>query len=187
MRMLIMGPPGAGKGTQATGLAERVGGAHISTGDIFRANIAGGTELGQLAQSYSDAGKYVPDEVTNAMVKDRLAQDDAQAGFVLDGYPRTPNQVETLDGILAELGSELDAVLVLTVDHEELIGRLLKRAETSGRPDDTEAVIRERQETYIAETAPLLPVYRERGLLREVDGMGSIDEVEARINAALGL
>ncbi len=182
-----MGPPGAGKGTQATGLAARIGGAHVSTGDIFRANVAGGTELGQLAQSYMDAGKYVPDEVTNAMVKDRLAQDDASTGFVLDGYPRTPDQVETLDAILADLGAPLDAVLVLTVDHEELIGRLLKRAETSGRADDTEDVIRERQEVYIAETAPLLPVYRERGLLREVDGVGSIDEVEARINAALGL
>jgi len=185
--MLIMGPPGAGKGTQATGLAERIGGAHISTGDIFRANVSQGTELGKLAQSYMDAGHYVPDEVTNAMVRDRLSQDDAKPGCVLDGYPRTPDQVETLDAILADLDAPLDAVLVLTVDHEELIGRLLKRAETSGRADDTEDVIRERQEVYIAETAPLLPVYRERGLLREVDGVGSIEQVEARINAALGL
>ncbi|HWV27951.1 MAG TPA: adenylate kinase [Aeromicrobium sp.] len=187
MRLLIMGPPGAGKGTQAVGLAQRIGGAHISTGDIFRANVSQGTELGVLAKQYMDAGKYVPDEVTNAMVKDRLAQDDARDAFVLDGYPRTLDQVETLDAILADLGSQLDAVVVLTVDHEELIARLLKRAETSGRSDDTEEVIRERQDVYVAETEPLLPVYRDRGLLREVDGMGSIDEVSARIDAALGL
>ncbi|MFT4188723.1 MAG: adenylate kinase [Aeromicrobium sp.] len=185
-RLLIMGPPGAGKGTQAVGLASLIGGAHISTGDIFRANVAEGTPLGVKAKEYMDAGQYVPDEVTNAMVRDRLADDDAQS-FVLDGYPRTLDQVATLDGILAELGASLDAVLVLTVDHEELIARLLKRAETSGRSDDTEEVIRGRQEVYIAETAPLLPVYRERGLLREVDGMGSIEEVTARINEALGL
>jgi len=187
MRLLIMGPPGAGKGTQAVGLAQRIGGAHISTGDIFRANVSQGTELGVLAKQYMDAGKYVPDEVTNAMVKDRLAQGDARDAFVLDGYPRTLDQVETLDAILADLGSQLDAVVVLTVDHEELIARLLKRAETSGRSDDTEEVIRERQDVYVAETEPLLPVYRDRGLLREVDGMGSIDEVSARIDAVLGL
>ena len=145
------------------------------------------TELGRTAQRYMDAGEYVPDEVTNAMVKDRLAQDDARQAFVLDGYPRTLEQVSTLDGILADLDSPLDHVLVLTVDHEELIARLLKRAETSGRADDTEDVIRHRQEVYVAETAPLLPVYRERGLLREVDGMGTVDEVESRIDAALGL
>lgn len=182
-----MGPPGAGKGTQATTLAERLGAAHISTGDIFRANVKDQTELGRTAQRYMDAGEYVPDEVTNAMVKDRLAQDDAQRGFILDGYPRTPEQVSTLDAILAELGLTLDHVLVLTVDHEELIGRLLKRAETSGRADDTEDVIRHRQEVYVAETAPLLSIYRERGLLREVDGMGSVEDVAARIDAALGV
>ena len=185
MRLLIMGPPGAGKGTQAATLAQRTGAAHISTGDIFRANIQEGTELGLLAKRYADAGEYVPDEVTNAMVRDRLAQDDAREGFILDGYPRTLDQVETLDAILADLDSRLDHVLVLTVDHEELVGRLLKRAETSGRADDSEEVIRHRQEVYIAETAPLLPAYRERGLLREVDGMGAPDEVEARIDAAL--
>ncbi|MFT4298316.1 MAG: adenylate kinase [Aeromicrobium sp.] len=185
-KLLLMGPPGAGKGTQAVGLAERIGGVHISTGDIFRANVAEGTPLGVKAKRYMDAGQYVPDEVTNAMVRDRLAHDDAQS-FVLDGYPRTLDQVETLDGILADLGTELDAVVVLTVDHEELIARLLKRAETSGRSDDTEEVIRGRQDVYVAETAPLLPVYRERGLLREVDGVGSIGEVAARINDAIGL
>ncbi len=186
-RLLIMGPPGAGKGTQAESLARRIGGAHVSTGDIFRANVSQQTELGQAAQRYMDAGEYVPDEITNAMVKDRLAQDDARESFILDGYPRTPDQVETLDAILAELGQDLDHVLVLVVDHEELIARLLKRAESSGRSDDTEDVIRHRQEVYVAETAPLLPIFRERGLLREVDGMGSVDEVAARIDDALGL
>jgi adenylate kinase len=185
MRLLIMGPPGAGKGTQAVGLAERIGGAHISTGDIFRANVRDQTELGQTAQRYMDAGEYVPDEVTNAMVKDRLAQDDAKEAFILDGYPRTVDQVAKLDTILAELGQRLDGVIELVVDPEELIQRLLKRAETSGRADDTEDVIRHRQEVYTAETAPLLEVYGSRGLLIEVDGVGDIDEVAKRIDAVL--
>jgi adenylate kinase len=185
MRLIIMGPPGAGKGTQAEALADRIGGAHISTGDIFRANVADRTELGLTAQRYMDAGEYVPDEVTNAMVKDRLSQDDARESFILDGYPRTLDQVSTLDGILDELDRPLDVVLALTVDPEELIGRLLKRAQTSGRADDTEEVIRHRQEVYTAETSPLLQVYSDRGILREVDGMGDIDEVAQRIDEAL--
>lgn len=185
MRFLIMGPPGAGKGTQAVRLAERIGGAHISTGDIFRANVSQQTELGQTAQQYMDAGKYVPDEVTNAMVRDRLAQDDARDAFILDGYPRTLDQVETLDGILGELGSQLDGVLSLVVNKEELIARLLKRAETSGRADDTEEVIRHRQDVYSEETSPLVKVYGDRGLLIEVDGMGDMDDVAERIEKAL--
>jgi adenylate kinase len=185
MRLLIMGPPGAGKGTQAVALAERIGGAHISTGDIFRANVAEQTELGKTAQRYMDAGEYVPDEVTNAMVKDRLAQDDARDAFILDGYPRTVDQVAKLDAILDELGTKLDGVIELVVDPEELIQRLLKRAETSGRADDTEEVIRHRQDVYTAETAPLLEVYGKRGIVIEVDGMGDVDEVTRRIDAAL--
>ena len=185
MRFLIMGPPGAGKGTQAVRLAERIGGAHISTGDIFRANVSQQTELGKTAQRYMDAGEYVPDEVTNAMVRDRLAQDDARDAFILDGYPRTLDQVETLDGILEELGSKLDGVLSLVVNKEELIARLLKRAETSGRADDTEEVIRHRQDVYTEETSPLIKVYGDRGLLIEVDGMGEMDEVAERIESAL--
>lgn len=180
-----MGPPGAGKGTQAVGLAERIGGAHISTGDIFRANIQEQTELGRAAQRYSDAGEYVPDEITNAMVKDRLAQEDAREAFILDGYPRTVGQVDTLDGILGELGTPLDGVIELVVDPEELIQRLLKRAETSGRADDTEDVIRHRQQVYTSETAPLLEVYGSRGLLIEVDGVGDVDEIARRIDSAL--
>jgi len=186
-RLLIMGPPGAGKGTQAVGLAERIGGAHISTGDIFRANVANETELGKTAKQYMDAGKYVPDEVTNAMVRDRLKQPDAES-FVLDGYPRTADQVGELDSILSEIGASLDAVLLLVVeDREELVQRMIKRAETSGRADDTEEVIRHRQDVYDEETAALVPIYRERGLLREVDGIGAIDEIAGRIDAALGL
>ncbi|WP_255467142.1 adenylate kinase [Aeromicrobium senzhongii] len=184
-RLLIMGPPGAGKGTQAVALAERIGGAHISTGDIFRANVAQQTELGQTAQRYMDAGEYVPDEVTNAMVADRLAQDDARESFLLDGYPRTLDQVAKLDDILGALDSKLDGVIALTVVEDELIARLLERAKSSGRSDDTEDVIRHRQDVYRAETEPLLAVYRDRGLLIEVDGMGTPEEVGRRIADAL--
>ena len=186
-RLLIMGPPGAGKGTQAVGLAQRIGGAHISTGDIFRENVANETELGKTAKQYMDAGKYVPDEITNAMVRDRLQQPDAKS-FVLDGYPRTADQVDELDAILSDLGAKLDAVLLLVVeDREELVQRMIKRAETSGRADDTEEVIRHRQDVYDQETAALVPIYRERSLLREVDGIGDIDEIARRIDTALGL
>jgi adenylate kinase len=185
MRLLIMGPPGAGKGTQAVDLAARVGGAHISTGDIFRANVSEGTPLGVEAKKYMDAGKYVPDEITNGMVRDRLAQPDA-ASFVLDGYPRTADQVKELDDILADLGAKLDAVISLVVnDREELVQRMIKRAETSGRADDTEEVIRHRQDVYDAETAALVPIYRDHGILHEVDGIGSIEEVAARISAVI--
>jgi adenylate kinase len=183
-RLIIMGPPGAGKGTQAVSLAERIGAAHISTGDIFRANVKEQTELGRTAQRFMDAGEYVPDEVTNEMVRERISRDDADS-FILDGYPRTVTQVQTLDAMLDELSRPLDAVLALVVDSEELIARLLKRAETSGRADDTEEVIRHRQEVYTAETTPLLKIYDERGLLREVDGMGDVDEVARRIDSAL--
>jgi adenylate kinase len=184
-RLLIMGPPGAGKGTQAVALAELTGGAHISTGDIFRANVSGETELGKIAKRFMDNGEYVPDEVTNAMVKDRLNEDDAREAFLLDGYPRTLDQVTTLDEILAELGTELDGVIALTVDPEELIERLLERAKISGRTDDTEVVIRHRQGIYTTETEPLLDVYRKRGILHEIDGMGTVEEVGARIAAVL--
>lgn len=180
-----MGPPGAGKGTQAAVVAERFGIPAISTGDIFRANVGEGTPLGLEAKRYMDAGEYVPDSVTNNMVRDRLAQPDAEPGFLLDGYPRTLAQVEELDGMLAASGTALDAVVVLTVDSEELVQRLLKRAETSGRSDDTEEVIRHRQDVYTEQTAPLIDVYRERGLLLEVDGLGEVPEVSERIFAVL--
>ncbi len=180
-----MGPPGAGKGTQAKAVADHFGIPAISTGDIFRANVAEGTPLGVEAKRYMDAGEYVPDEVTNDMVRNRLAEPDAQPGFLLDGYPRTLAQVEELDDMVANTGHRIDAVLVLTVDKEAVVGRLLKRAETEGRADDTEDVIRRRLEVYAEETEPLIKVYDARGLVVEVDGMGEIDEVQQRIFAAL--
>ena len=185
MRLILMGPPGAGKGTQAKVVSTRLGVPAVSTGDIFRANVSEGTPLGVEAKRYMDAGDYVPDEITNAMVRARLAQEDAVGGFLLDGYPRTVAQVEELDGMLAESGTSLDGVVVLTVDDEELVQRLLHRAQTEGRADDTEDVIRHRQDVYNEQTAPLLAVYAERGLLVEVDGMGVVDEVSGRIFEAL--
>ena len=157
----------------------------ISTGDIFRANVSQGTPLGKEAQRYMDAGEYVPDEVTNRMVRNRIDEPDAEPGFLLDGYPRTLAQVEELDGMIAFTGHRLDAVVCLTVDDEEIIQRLLQRAAVEGRADDTEDVIRRRQELYAEQTAPLIEVYRERGILIEVDGLGEVDEVTQRIFAAL--
>ena len=184
-RMLIIGPPGAGKGTQAVRISEKLGIPAISTGDIFRANIKGRTALGQEAKSFIDAGDLVPDSVTNRMVRDRLAEADTADGFLLDGYPRNAAQVKELDAILAELGQELDVVLQLTADREELVQRLLGRAQKEGRTDDTEEVIRHRLDVYDAETAVVVDLYAERGIVREVDGLGSVDEVTERIMAAL--
>jgi adenylate kinase len=185
MRLILMGPPGAGKGTQAKIVAGRLGVPAISTGDIFRANVSAGTALGREAQRYMDAGDYVPDEVTNGMVRDRLAEPDATSGFLLDGYPRTLAQVEELDKMLADNGGGLDAVVVLTVNDDELVARLLHRAQEEGRTDDTEDVVRHRQDVYNQQTAPLLAVYAERGRLVEVDGIGQVDEVTSRIFAEL--
>jgi adenylate kinase len=187
MRILLMGPPGAGKGTQAVVLAERLGVPHISTGDIFRANVAGGTPLGVEAKRYMDAGEYVPDSVTNDMVRDRLTHDDARHGFLLDGYPRTLAQVAELDSMLAADGAALNRVVELTADTDEVVARLLNRAREQGRADDTEDVIRRRLEVYTEQTAPLTAVYSERGLLTQVDGMGAVNEVTSRILDELGI
>ena len=184
-RLVLLGPPGAGKGTQAARISERLNVPAISTGDIFRANVAEQTELGKRAQRYMDAGEYVPDEVTNAMVRDRLARTDAVDGFLLDGYPRTADQVAELDGMLATAGTRLGAVVELTADTDEVVTRLLKRAAEQGRADDTESVIRRRLEVYAEQTAPLADLYSERGLLVQVDGIGSLDEVTDRIMTAL--
>ena len=181
MRLIMMGPPGAGKGTQAQVVAERYSIPAISTGDIFRKNVSEGTELGVQAQRFMDAGEYVPDELTNLMVRNRIDEPDADRGFLLDGYPRTLAQVEELDGMIKHTGHVLDAVVVLTVDQDEIVARLLQRAGSEGRADDTEDVIRRRQELYVAETEPLIEVYRERGLLVEVD------EVTKRIFEALDI
>jgi len=185
-RLLIVGPPGSGKGTQAARITDKLGVVAISTGDIFRANVKEMTPLGVEAKQYMDAGDYVPDSVTNAMVRDRLAQSDVAEGFLLDGYPRTVAQVAELDDILASGGEKLDAVVLLTADEDELVARLLKRAQIEGRADDTEDVIRHRLAVYREQTQDVVAAYSERGLVREVDGLGELDEVTARILEALG-
>jgi adenylate kinase len=185
MRLIIMGPPGAGKGTQAKFIAEHFKIPAISTGDIFRANVSEGTELGLEAKRYMDAGEYVPDEVTNLMVRNRIDEPDAVSGFLLDGYPRTVAQVEELDGMIRFSGHALDAVVCLTVDQDEIVARLLQRAQVEGRADDTEDVIRRRQEVYLEQTDPLIEVYRSRGIVYEIDGLGEVHEVTARIFEAL--
>src|SRR4029079_18043243 len=185
MRLIMMGPPGAGKGTQAKFVAEHFGIPAISTGDIFRANVSQGTPLGKEAQRFMDAGEYVPDEITNSMVRNRIDEPDAVPGFLLDGYPRTLAQVEELDGMIGFTGHRLDAAVVLTVDADEIVARRIQRAELEGRADDTEEVIRRRQEVYGEQTEPLIEVYRQRGIVHEIDGMGHVDEVTKRIFAAL--
>ena len=180
-----MGPPGAGKGTQARFVADHFGIPAISTGDIFRTNVSQGTPLGKKAQEYMDAGEYVPDEITNLMVRARIDEPDAVPGFLLDGYPRTLAQVEELDGMVRFTGHALDAAVVLIVDQEELVARLVQRAEVEGRADDTEDVIRRRQEVYAEQTEPLIGVYRSRGIVQAIDGMGEVDEVTQRIFDAL--
>jgi adenylate kinase len=186
MRLVLLGPPGAGKGTQAKVVSQRLGIPAISTGDIFRSNVAGGTPLGREAQTYMDRGDYVPDSVTNAMVRDRIAEPDAVDGFLLDGYPRTLAQVDELDAMLSDRGAKLDNVVELTVDLDEVAGRLLRRAKEQGRVDDTEDVIARRLQVYTAETAPLAEVYAGRGLLVQVDGMGEVADVSTRLLAVLG-
>ncbi len=185
MRLLIMGPPGAGKGTQATRIAEHYRIPAISTGDIFRAMKHADTPLARQVRAIMESGGYVSDEITNEIVKERLAQPDCQKGFLLDGYPRTLQQVQTLDNYLAETGRPLDAVISLLADTDEVVARLLKRAEIDGRADDNEETIRVRLQVYAEQTEPLLDVYRSRGLLVEVDGLGEVDEVSERVFAAL--
>lgn len=185
MRLLIMGPPGAGKGTQAKAIADHYQVPAISTGDILRANVAAGTPLGLKAKPIMAEGGYVGDDILNGIVADRVAEDDCENGFLLDGYPRTLPQVEALDETLERGGVALDAVLSLKVDVEELVKRLRKRSESEGRDDDSEEAIRIRQQKYLDETSPLLDVYRDRGLLVEVDGMGHVDEITKRIFDAL--
>ncbi|HEY8318691.1 MAG TPA: adenylate kinase [Amnibacterium sp.] len=185
MRMLLIGPPGAGKGTQAERVAEAYQIQTISTGDIFRANVAQKTKLGLQVKEYLDRGAYVPDELTNAMVLERLAEDDVASGFLLDGFPRTLPQVHTLDRCLTELGNELDVVVQMVVEPEEVVRRLLKRAADQGRSDDTEDVIRHRLAVYQEQTHPLVEVYAERGILVSVDAKGSMEDVTQRIFDAL--
>ncbi|HEX3204637.1 MAG TPA: adenylate kinase, partial [Propionibacteriaceae bacterium] len=177
MRLLIMGPPGAGKGTQALRIAEHYGIPAISTGDIFRAMKNADTPLARQVRAIMESGGYVSDEITNEIVQDRLAQPDCQGGFLLDGYPRTLQQVRTLDDYLAGTGRPLDAVISLLADTDEVVVRLLRRAVIDGRSDDNEETIRVRLQVYVEQTEPLLDLYRSRGLLVEVDGLGEVDEV----------
>jgi adenylate kinase len=184
-RLLLIGTPGAGKGTQALRLSQTFDIPAISTGDIFRHNVKNETELGKLAKAFMDRGEYVPDSLTNDLVRDRLAQPDAENGFLLDGYPRTADQVAELDDILAEKSQQLDAVVMLDADVDEVVRRLLNRAVEQGRADDTEEVIRHRLEVYEEQTAPLISVYAARNLVVTVDGLGEVSEVTDRIVEAL--
>lgn len=185
MRLLIMGPPGAGKGTQARRVSEHYGIPAISTGDMFRAMKTSDTPLARQLRAIMESGGLVSDEITNAVVAERLTQPDCAAGFLLDGYPRTLQQVQALEDFLATTRESLDAVISLQADVDEVVDRLLKRAEIEGREDDTADTIRRRQLIFAQETEPLLDVYRSRGLLVEVDGLGAIEEVSARLFAAL--
>ena len=184
-RLLIVGPQGSGKGTQGIRIADAFGIPAISTGDVFRGAVAAGTELGLQVQTIIAAGDLVSDELTSAVVRDRLAQPDAAHGFLLDGYPRNLVQVRSLDEFLEGRGQELDAVIELNVPRDESIARLSLRATEQGRTDDTEEVIANRLAIYERETAPILDVYRDRGIVDEIDGLGSLDEITERVIAAL--
>lgn len=184
-RLLIVGPQGSGKGTQGVRIAESLGIPAVSTGDVFRAAVKDGTELGKKVQSLIEAGHLVPDELTSAVVRERLAQEDAAGGFLLDGYPRNLGQVADLDEFLAGRGEELTGVIELSVPREESMSRLTLRAQQQGRTDDTEEAIARRLAIYESETAPILDVYRERGIVDTIDGVGTLDEIAERIGAAL--
>lgn len=185
LRMILLGPPGAGKGTQAAGIVERSGIPHVSTGDMLRAAVKAGTPVGLKAKAVMEAGELVGDDIVIGIAEERLSEPDAKNGFLLDGFPRTIAQAEALEGLLAKLDAKLDCCLALTVDNEAVVARLLKRAEIEGRADDNEESIRERMREYDGKTAPLLDFYRSRDRLVEVDGLGTIEEVGERIKQAL--
>ncbi|MBA2316286.1 MAG: adenylate kinase [Euzebyales bacterium] len=185
MRLVLLGPPGAGKGTQASRLAEGLGIPHIATGDILRGNVADGTPLGREAKAFMDRGDLVPDDVINRMVAARLDEDDAEGGFILDGYPRTVPQALELEGSLRDRGTPLDAVLRFVIAEEELVRRVSGRAQEEGRSDDSADVLRNRLQEYRSKTVPLESFYAERRLLRDVDALGDVDEVARRARATL--
>lgn len=184
-RLLLVGPPGAGKGTQAAILAETYGIPAISTGDMFRSNVVNGTPLGLQVKAIMEAGEYVPDALTNEIVAERLGEADARAGFLLDGYPRTLDQVNELDRILSIDHAGVDAVVLLEAETDEVVARLLKRAIEQGRVDDTEEVMRHRMDVYAEQTSPIIAVYEKRNLVVRVNALGAVDEVSARIVDAL--
>ena len=181
MRIILMGPPGVGKGTQAKNIVDKFGIIHLSTGDILRAEVGGNTDLGKKAKEFMNAGQLVPDELLLNMMENRLQQKDCQKGYLLDGFPRTIPQAEGLALILKKINHSINYVISLTADETELVNRLVLRGKESRRSDDTEVVIRERQQVYWKLTAPLLDFYREQNLLEEVDGLGTISEITNRI------
>ncbi|WP_376695691.1 adenylate kinase [Wenzhouxiangella sp. EGI_FJ10305] len=185
MRIVLLGPPGSGKGTQAALLKDRLGVVHISTGELLRSAVAEGTELGKKAKAAMDAGELVSDELMLGLIEEKLGQPEVEPGFILDGYPRNQAQAEALDQLLERLGQPLDRALELVVDEEQIVERLAKRAEEEGRSDDTEAVVRNRLAVYREQTAPISEHYATRGLLVRVDGIGEIETVNQRLAAAL--
>ena len=185
MRLILLGPPGAGKGTQAKVLVETYGIPQLSTGDILRSAIQNRTPLGLAAKEVMDRGDLVSNDIVNGIVSDRLDADDCRSGFILDGFPRTIGQAEALDGMLADKGMELDAVIEMTADADVLVARVINRAKESNRPDDNPEVIRKRLDVYKNDTAPLVDYYRQRGLVKTVDGMAPVEEVTAAIKAAI--
>ncbi len=184
-RLLLLGPPGAGKGTQAQSLVDELQIPQISTGDMLRAAVAAGTEVGKAAKGCMDRGELVSDEIVIGVAEERLSQDDAKSGWILDGFPRTVAKAEALDKLLSKLGTPLERCVALTVDESMLVERLLKRATIEGRADDNEETIRNRMKEYRAKTEPLVAYYRGKGVLAEVDGLGTIEEVASRIEAAV--
>ncbi|MEE4639070.1 MAG: adenylate kinase [Wenzhouxiangella sp.] len=185
MRIVLLGPPGSGKGTQAARLKDLLNVPHISTGDLLRAAVKAGTPLGLQAKAAMDAGELVSDELMLDLIEERLGQDDIANGYILDGYPRNLAQAEALDAVLSRIGQPVDKALALTVDEEQIVKRLAKRAAEEGRSDDTEEVVRNRLGVYRAQTAPVIGYYAERGLLVEVDGMGSIEDISQRLLDAI--
>jgi adenylate kinase len=186
MRIALLGPPGSGKGTQGVVLREAYGIPHVSSGDLLRAAVREGTELGRRAKVFMDSGALVPDDLVLAMMKERLAKDDCRRGFLLDGFPRTRPQAEALTKMLGEVGTPLDHVVSLAVSEGEIIARLRGRREQEGRSDDSDETVLQRMRVYMAETAPLLDYYRSRGVLREIDGVGKPEEISGRIRNAVG-
>ncbi len=184
-RLLLLGPPGAGKGTQAKILVDALGIPQISTGDMLRAAVAADSAVGREAKGYMDAGELVPDSVVIGVAEERLGQDDAANGFILDGFPRTAAQAEALDDLLGRIGTKLERCVALVVEEDHLVARLLKRAEIEGRSDDNEESIRTRMAEYRKKTEPLVAYYRDRGVLTEVSGLGEVDEVAGRVSDAI--